>query len=156
MLIKFNDSGDVVGTFTFYQDPGHGWLKVPIELLERLGIAEDISTYSYRYQDYAYLEEDCDFTRFRVAMGKYGYNFRIRESVANKSSRIREYPYYCHEDYKARPMGEIGEVICLGAQKYVITNTLGRRGYNVRHIDGQFIYTVSNNQFNHAKSVAEE
>ena len=31
----------------FYSDPGHGWLKTPIKLLEQLEIADQISPYSY-------------------------------------------------------------------------------------------------------------
>jgi hypothetical protein len=41
-------------------DPGHGWLVVPISELRELNIIDKISSYSYRKNDIAYLEEDCD------------------------------------------------------------------------------------------------
>lgn len=47
-------------------DPGHGWLAVPIEQIQELGIAGSISGYSYLgsshkgYDGFALLEEDCD------------------------------------------------------------------------------------------------
>ena len=34
--------------YTFYEDPGHGWLAVPMEQLVKLGIADKISSCSYR------------------------------------------------------------------------------------------------------------
>ena len=46
--------------YMFYQDPGHGWVKVFVKELEQLGIADKISSFSYRRKDFAYLEEDCD------------------------------------------------------------------------------------------------
>lgn len=38
-------------------DDGHGWLRVPLELVPD-GL--NISEYSYRDSEFAYLEEDCD------------------------------------------------------------------------------------------------
>jgi hypothetical protein len=80
--------------FDFYSDPGHGWLKVPIALLVELGIEDAISTYSYMKGDFAYLEEDCDFSLFMKAMRDRGIELRFREHIANKQSRIRGYDYY--------------------------------------------------------------
>ena len=50
--------------YTFFEDSGHGWLKVPVSELIELGIENDISHYSYMFGDWAYLEEDCDMARF--------------------------------------------------------------------------------------------
>ena len=46
--------------FTFFSDPGHGWVKVPLALIKELGIARDITQYSYIKGDWVYLEEDCE------------------------------------------------------------------------------------------------
>jgi hypothetical protein len=48
--------------YAFYTDPSHGWLKVLIEEIVQLGIARDISSFSYVSPDrkWAYLEEDMD------------------------------------------------------------------------------------------------
>jgi hypothetical protein len=92
--------------FDFVSDPGHGWLKVPVTELERLGIAHKISTYSYLRDGMAYLEEDCDFTVFHKARADRGEPFRIKEHVRNKSSRIRNYDHY---SYKPAPVLAVNE-----------------------------------------------
>lgn len=47
--------------FTFIRDPGHGWLRVPHEVIRSMGFkASRFSRYSYVDDDYMYLEEDCD------------------------------------------------------------------------------------------------
>lgn len=48
-------------------DPGHGWLRVPLQLCEGL----DISGYSYvdTAKGVAWLEEDCDAPLFLRAYG---------------------------------------------------------------------------------------
>lgn len=79
-------------TFEFYSDPSHGWLKVPTVLLHTLGIAESISAYSYQRGDYAYLEEDCDYSLFKAAYESQVGEFNVRERVARyRQSRIRNY-----------------------------------------------------------------
>jgi hypothetical protein len=45
---------------TAINDPGHGWLRVPLVEIALLGIEEQISPYSFIEGSYAYLEEDCD------------------------------------------------------------------------------------------------
>jgi hypothetical protein len=77
----------------FYSDPGHGWLAVPLELLDRLNILDQISTYSYMRGGLAHLEEDCDYSRFALAMRDQGLEFSVREHRANNRSKIRS---YCH------------------------------------------------------------
>ena len=44
--------------YTFFSDPGHGWIQVPLQEIERLAIRP--SPYSYRDDSYGYLEEDGD------------------------------------------------------------------------------------------------
>lgn len=78
--------------YPFFSDPGHGWLKVPMNDVRALGIAGEISHYSYRDGDNAYLEEDCDLSRFMHAAKAAGWNVDIEErKPANNSSRIRSY-----------------------------------------------------------------
>jgi len=55
--------------YTKHEDPGHGWLEVPKRELIELGIADQISDYSYQDKDNVYLEEDCDMTIFLKAKG---------------------------------------------------------------------------------------
>lgn len=53
--------------YTFWADPGHGWLQVPAVEILALGIKP--SAYSYRSGGYVYLEEDCDLGLFMRAKG---------------------------------------------------------------------------------------
>jgi hypothetical protein len=81
-------------TLPYYQDPGHGWVRVSVGLLHGLKIADDISCYSYRRDDYAYLEEDCDLGRLYQAADKAGITIKLREHWTNKRSKIRSYKSY--------------------------------------------------------------
>lgn len=54
----------------YMQDPGHGWLQVPKELILELGIVGDISLCSYVDEHFGYLEEDCDMPLFLHAVSK--------------------------------------------------------------------------------------
>ena len=80
--------------FTYYADPGHSWIKVPMAIVKELGIELMVSTYSYYRKGYAYLEEDQDAALFIHAMKKANKEVEFRESHTNNSSRIRNYPYY--------------------------------------------------------------
>ena len=82
---------------TIYSDNGHAWGKVKKALLDRLGIAKDISPYSFMRDDYAYLEEDSDLPRLCSALREQGKAVSFNERVAKyNQSKIRQY-----EEYKA-------------------------------------------------------
>lgn len=81
-------------SLNFYCDPGHGWVKVPIKTLVKLGIADKISRYSYQRGLYAYLEEDCDLSTLYAAADKQGINITLKEYHTNKQSKIRSYDNY--------------------------------------------------------------
>ena len=53
--------------YTRHEDSRHSWLQVPLLELVSLGIAHEISSYSYMCGTYAYLEEDVDMQTFRRA-----------------------------------------------------------------------------------------
>lgn len=57
---------------TFINDPGHGWLKVPLTDIAALGIEAQITPYSYIEGPYAYLEEDLDAPRYLEALTTQG------------------------------------------------------------------------------------
>ena len=78
--------------FDIYDDPGHGWLKVPVSLLGRLGIAGKITSYSYLRGKFAYLEEDCDARTFLEAYrAKFDIDPKFSFHPSNKRSKIRSY-----------------------------------------------------------------
>ena len=58
--------------YVFHEDPGHGWLEVPIETIRELGLADKITPYSYMDQYSVYLEEDCDLTTFINTLKAHG------------------------------------------------------------------------------------
>lgn len=80
--------------FNFYCDPSHGWLKVPLTLLNELGIGKQISQYSYINKENAFLEEDCDASIFIDSMKEKGYKISLNEFHTNNSSKIRGYDGY--------------------------------------------------------------
>ena len=78
-------------TYTFHNDPGHGWLAVKREELVKLGILEEISSYSYQKGKTVYLEEDCDYATFYNAYkAKYGIEPQTKSSYQERSP-IRSY-----------------------------------------------------------------
>jgi len=86
---------------TIYSDSGHAWGKVKKALLDRLGIAKDISMFSYMRDNYAYLEEDCDLPKLCSALRKQGKAVSFNERVAHdRPSRIRSYQTYHTEEMK--------------------------------------------------------
>jgi hypothetical protein len=88
-------------TFDYIQDPGHGWVKVPLAMLRDLGIAEQITYYSYMHKGHAYLEEDSDTaTFFNAYRARYGHDPKLRDRIAReRPSRVRGYDRY--------PMGAV-------------------------------------------------
>ena len=84
-------------TFTFFSDPGHGWLEVPMALLQSLKIANKISRFSFKNKNkdafqMAYLEEDCDARVFVEAYGEA--NMEIKFVDCDGESMIRDLPSF--------------------------------------------------------------
>ena len=77
-----------------YTDCGHGWFKVDRALLEKLGIAGDISPYSYQRNNSVYLEEDCDAGRLFKAPDERNIAWTYKEFHTDRSSKIRGYDSY--------------------------------------------------------------
>lgn len=85
--------------FTFFIDPGHGWLRVYADDLRQVGMcAADFSRYSYQangpYKGLRYyLEEDCDAPKFLEAWKRAhpGEEPRIVES--HEAGFIRSLPH---------------------------------------------------------------
>ena len=78
--------------YNFYSDPGHGWLAVPIEDVNKLGIVNKISRYSYLNDGMAYLEEDCDFeVFFNAYVNKHGVSPKWKSITLNNNCAVRNY-----------------------------------------------------------------
>ena len=76
---------------TFHEDPGHGWLEVPMALLTELGIADEISSYSYMKGNMAFLEEDMDASTLLRAAKAAGIRITTEEDYTDYDSPIRRY-----------------------------------------------------------------
>jgi hypothetical protein len=80
---------------TFHCDAGHGWLEVPREDIDALGLADQISAYSYAMASthqragMVYLEEDCDASLYLDAAKAAGYTLHIVEKYTDTDSPIR-------------------------------------------------------------------
>lgn len=87
--------------FIYFHDAGHGWLRVPLRLLQTLGIQGKVSSFSYEWEDsreevtYVYLEEDCDMPLFMRKATEEGYKINIKEQycgrVAQSIRQLRSY-----------------------------------------------------------------
>lgn len=77
--------------YEFISDPGHGWLKVPVEALRDLNLMDKVSSFSYLEGSYAYLEEDLDMPMFMEASGAVSTRFHSRHEDVTP---IREYANY--------------------------------------------------------------
>lgn len=81
---------------TYHSDPGHGWIEVPAALVDRLGILNDITEYSYYSHDRQvyYLEEDCDAGTLINALKAQGYEYVLKpmehktDAFLRKTSRV--------------------------------------------------------------------
>ena len=74
----------------FHYDGGHAWLEVSMSELDRLGIADKISAYSYKRGNKVYLEKDCDAGHYIKAIGTYA----IAEVNDGDFSPIRNFERY--------------------------------------------------------------
>ena len=81
--------------YAIYADLEHSWIEVGMDELERLGIANRISQYSYCNGRLAYLEEDVDMFIFAQAKGwNDGDQIERHTSVITTTegqSKIRKY-----------------------------------------------------------------
>ena len=83
-------------TFTFHNDPGHGWLQVSGDDILAAGLKpSDFSRYSYWTRspfsggDTYYLEEDCDAVKFLAAYRRKGFKYDTQDVFTNEDSPIR-------------------------------------------------------------------
>jgi hypothetical protein len=82
-------------TVKFYQDPGHGWIAVKRNILQKLNIEHKITAFSYQKGQTVYLEEDYDAYTFIKEMKNRGIEVISEYKTTNNSSPIRSYQSYC-------------------------------------------------------------
>lgn len=78
--------------FKFHYDAGHGWLQVHLNDLYDVGLAPaDFTKYSYRKDDWLYLEEDLDAGTFIRSYEKLRDMFDVIHIDDGYSSPIRQF-----------------------------------------------------------------
>jgi hypothetical protein len=73
-------------------DSGHGWVGIDYATIDQLGIATEISPYSYRGQTMAWLEEDRDAEILLRALSCAGIKYRVRDEHIDGDAPIRMLP----------------------------------------------------------------
>ena len=78
--------------FTYFTDPGHGWLAVTWQQARNAGILDKITGCSYISDtgQTIYLEEDCDMNMFLKILTEQGTKFELRCVNTDKDSSIRD------------------------------------------------------------------
>ncbi len=79
---------------TFHNDPGHGWLEVPLADISTLGVADDITACSYQDETNAYLEEDLDAAVYLQAARAAGWTIDTEDHYVDGDSFVRSLPGY--------------------------------------------------------------
>jgi hypothetical protein len=78
----------------YFTDPGHGWVAIKLNQLEKLGLIDQISHYSYIKGKSAYLEEDCDLGLLFKACDNKGIQIQTFSKHTNNRSKIRSFDHY--------------------------------------------------------------
>jgi len=99
--------------YLFISDPGHGWLAVPATTIRKLGLAQDITCYSYVSDTgkTVYCEEDQDAGTVINALKEKGIEVKFWEvNNAHNYSSVRDM-----RPYSPRTIG----VLVISGQVYV-------------------------------------
>jgi len=94
LLQKLKTNGEELnGTLDidFIQDNGHGWIKVPKLLVKGLQLNDEISEYSYKDSEFAYLEEDSDMPKLLKVLKDGDIPYSLNEIMVDGESPIRDY-----------------------------------------------------------------
>ena len=139
----------MIRTFKGYSDSGHGWAKVPRELLTELNIIGEISSCSYQLGQYVYLEEDCDLsTFFEAYLARTGKKPLFNMSYTNNESKIRGYE--CFDANSVTPTPSqivVGMKVSIYAKEYEILGyNLHTKKYTVKRENSVTQYGVKLNQ----------
>ncbi len=79
--------------YRYIQDPGHGWLEVPVSELQRIGVQPSHYSYVNPRDGRAYLEEDCDMPKFIASKKFLSEPVEVIEVHQNKTF-IRDLPSF--------------------------------------------------------------
>ena len=99
----------IVGNHTYriYEDGGHAWIRVRLIELIALSLEYDITPFSYIKGQYAYLEEDCDLTKFFNTYNATTGREPKHTTIYSERCRIRNYARYT----PAKAYKYVGELV---------------------------------------------
>ncbi len=141
-------------TLHFYEDPGHGWLRAPIRLLEELQIVDQISHYSYLLGQYAYLEEDCDAGKLIEALKQDCETYKVVKHYCHNESTIRRYyPFTAQGLANMAKAPVAGMRVCYGHSTLTLLRP-SARGWYAEHENGA-TYLMSSQQVMEATVAGE-
>lgn len=97
-----------------FSDPQHAWVRVRRSDINALGIAKEITPYSYQKGNFVYLEEDQDWSTYLKALAKANnvdlnivdlsavrrLYCDLKSRWTNNSSRIRNFEAYQYDPQK--------------------------------------------------------
>tara|TARA_R100000655_G_scaffold65673_1_gene104096 strand:- start:153 stop:689 length:537 start_codon:yes stop_codon:yes gene_type:complete len=119
--------------FKFYSDPAHGWLEMPLEVINELEMEMfQISEFSYydKKTDFVYVEQDCDLINVKTKYErKFNQKLLVPERVVhielddnNFIRKLDPYATYTSECISAKPV-EDQEILDGKNQKLALVKT---------------------------------
>jgi hypothetical protein len=90
--------------FEFHVDPSHGWLECKRSLLERYGLVDEISEYSYVRNRSVFLEEDCDALKLITLLVEQRVRFSVENRYYRGNAPMRSYERYSVEQQYRQPL----------------------------------------------------
>ncbi len=76
--------------FRWFQDPGHAWLRVPLDFLQSTAFRPSSYSYVSENERYVYLEEDADAPAFLGYLKQNAIPYVVTgETYSKRPSRIR-------------------------------------------------------------------
>lgn len=81
-------------TINKYNDPGHGWYALPLEIIKKLNIDLTMceTVICNRKASVIFFEEDCAFTPIYNQLIAKGIDLKVKSFHGNKQSKVRNYP----------------------------------------------------------------
>ena len=90
-----------VKSLRWFEDPGHSWLRVPLDYIVQLGITDKITNGSTIRGRHAYLEEDSDAAVFINGAKEAGFKvMKIPTTYTDNYSKVQEYPHFNQANFR--------------------------------------------------------
>lgn len=132
-----------------YYDPGHGFYAVPHTLIQKLGIADKITSFSRMTATMVFLEEDGDALVLFEAVNKAGIEIEVVGKYAVRA-RCRNYGPYVKDALGGL---KIGQAIRYLKLDYTVVGE-SRSRYQVKDVEFGVVYWVAKLNFTGGLTIA--